>query len=521
MTSAQLLFLFGALSGAAAMTWLLVPLVIWFSARMGWLDRPGGRRSHPTPVPRVGGIAIMAGVLVGSCSYAVVMGWESLAGVLSKQELIAFFGPCLLVFLIGLLDDIRGLGPTPRLLVESIAAAMAIQAGYVIDVVATPFGPLSLGALAFPVSLMWFLAVTNAFNLIDGLDGLLATAGLVSLLGCAAIGLHGDMIGTPALALAMAGALLGILPWNWAPARIFLGDSGALLIGFTVAGWTLKVSRNHPNGTLALHVPLLLCALPLIEMSLTLARRYVSGVPFFEGDRSHMHHVLLQKGLGVRPAVGLLGGVASAFALAALLSRSWREWGMTSVLVPLALAAAGLRYLGYVELRVLGDRLWTVLRRPQRRLLSGLFTIARAGEVIRPASDLADLRERLRRAREVAGFSFLAVEWSEQAYGELGLAPERDAVLHPQAQAWVDAHPAERSWVFSADLQPETSTSTLVTWCVPVPAESGRYGRLACQSLVEHGTPAPSVDDIRRYLAEPLALVLMALEARGSRAHAK
>lgn len=521
-SGSALILLAGAFAGSAAVTWAAVPFVIRLAGWLGWLDQPGGRHTHQAPVPRVGGIALILGLLAGSVLYGAVFGWDSLAGILSKQELVAFFGPACLVFLIGLLDDIRGLSPSPRLLVEAIAAAMAIQAGYRIDVVATPWGdPVNLGLLTFPVTLLWFVGVTNAFNLIDGLDGLLATVGLVTLLGCAAVGLHGGMLGTPALALAMAGALMGILPWNWAPARIFLGDSGALLVGFTAAAWSIKVSRNVPAGTLAFHVPLMLCFLPLAETALTLSRRWLSGVPFFVGDRSHIHHVLLSKGLGVRSAVASLGAVAALFAAAAYLSRSWRHEGpqMALALILLGAALGGLRYLGYVEVRVLFDRVRELLR-PRRRLISGIVRVARAGEGLSGANDLDELATRLQRAVEAAGFQFVALRWSEEASGlfspQLLRRGER-----PESRAWLAGQPeGSITWVFVPGEQdaPAPAATASVCWSLPIPRESGRYGLLVVYRTVDVDMPGPSEADLLRYLAEPLTLALMALEARRTRA---
>lgn len=518
-TGPALLFLLGAFAGSAAVTWALVPLVLRLAHALGWLDLPGGRHLHAAPVPRVGGIALMAGLLAGSSLYGVVFGWSSLAGILDRTELVAVFAPCALVFLIGLLDDLRGLGPSPRLLVEAIAAAMAIQAGYKIDLVATPWGPLELGILTFPVTLLWFVAVTNAFNLIDGLDGLLATVGLVSLLGCAAVGLHAGMVGTPALALAMAGALIGILPWNWAPARIFLGDSGALLVGFTAAAWSLKVSRNPGGGgTLAFHVPLLLCFLPLAELVLTVSRRWLSGVPLFVGDRSHIHHVLLNKGLGVRQAVASLGGVAVLFAGAAYLSRSWREEGLLATsLVLMAAAFLGLRYLGYVELRVLLDRLRETLLRQRRRHISGLVAVARAGEGLSGVQDLDGLANRLALALEGGGFRFVGLAWSEEARRNLAIGP-REQGRNADSSAWLAGQAAgTTTWVFAAPPS-DSAPRAAITWSLPLPPETGRYGTLVVQRPHDPETPPPSERDLHRYLTEPLTLALMSLETRAKRA---
>src|SRR5690606_76298 len=128
---------------------------------------------------------------------------------------------------------------------QAVAATFLIQAGFVIDDVATPFGaPIALGPLASPVTLLWFVAVTHPFNLIAGIDGLLCTVAITALLGCFVIALLGDRHALAILSLALAGALVGFLPWNWHPARVFLGDSGSLVIGLAVAALAIKVCRN-------------------------------------------------------------------------------------------------------------------------------------------------------------------------------------------------------------------------------------------------------------------------------------
>lgn len=341
-----------AFVGAALTTWAVTPAVIRLAERLGLLDLPGGRKVHARAVPRLGGVAVLLGLAVGATAYGAAFGLDTLGASLARRELVAFLAPCLMVFGIGLVDDVRGLGPGPRVLAEAVAAGFLVQAGYVIDLVATPWGvPLDLGAFAAPVTILWVVGVTNAHNLVDGLDGLLGSVGLAALLGCAAVAALGERAASATIALALAGALLGFLRWNWHPARIFLGDCGSLTIGFALSALSLKVARN-PSGTLAFHVPLLLCGLPLLETVLTLARRHASGAPYFEGDRSHIHHVLLQRGLPVPRVSLLLGFVAAALAATAAASRSWREQeAFAAVFAFAGLALLGLRALGYVELR--------------------------------------------------------------------------------------------------------------------------------------------------------------------------
>ena len=502
----------GTFVGAAICTAVSVPLVIRLAKSQGWIDRPGGRRVHQVPVPRGGGLAVLLGLILGSLCFAWFAGSDKLLAAFTAKELRYFLAPCMLVFLVGLLDDVRGTSPYLRLFVEAIAAATLIQAGYVLESIATPWGPLALGPLAFPVTLAWIVGITNAYNLIDGLDGLLATSGAAALIGCAAVGLAGGMVGTPALALALAGALCGFLPFNWHPAKVFLGDSGSLLIGFTVAAWSLKVTGN-PNGTHALHTMLLISGLPIAETLLTLARRYVSGQPFFEGDRSHIHHVLLKKGLGVPKTVRVLAVVSLGFAGAAFFSRFWRQGSaLLSVVVFVTVGGVALRYLRYLELNLLADRLWQALRK-SRSGLPGVLALARAGDEVRRASDAAELAEALSEALEGCRLTLIAYVPTPVAARRLAAAPRVEA-RNSAAESLVRVEP-EILWLFSAPREPDSSQPQ-IELSFPLPSQDGRLGRLLLRATHDPDAPLPNAQDVHRYLVTPLASTLLNLCAGSS-----
>lgn len=513
MDGAQLaITLGGTFLGAAACTAICVPLVIRLATRLGWIDRPGGRRVHAVPVPRAGGLAILLGLVLGCLCFAWFAGADKLFAAFTAKDVRYFLAPCMLVFLVGLLDDARGTSPYLRLFVEAIAAATLIQAGYVLEVIATPWGPLDLGPLSYPVTLAWVVGITNAYNLIDGLDGLLATSGAAALMGCAAVGLGGGMVGTPALALALAGALCGFLPFNWHPARIFLGDSGSLLIGFTVAAWSLKVTGN-PNGTQALHTMILISGLPIAETLLTLARRYVSGHPFFEGDRSHIHHVLLKKGLGVPKTVRLLALVSLGFAGAAFFSRFWRQGGaLVSVIVFVSVGGFALRYLRYLELSLLADRLWQALRK-SRSGLPGVLALARAGDEVRQSADAGALAQALAEALEGCHLTLIAFVPTPVAARRLAAAPRIEA-HNNAAEALVQVTP-DLLWLFSAAKEPDSSQPQ-IELSFPLPSRDGRFGRLLLRATHDPAAPLPNAQDVHRYLVTPLASTLHRLCAGAS-----
>lgn len=504
----------GAFVGAGICTYAMTPVVMRLARRLGAVDIPGGRRVHAHPTPRLGGVAIMAGLVVGALAFAATcaaaFGVEGLLNTLWRDEIVGFLVPCLLVFLVGVTDDVRGLSPGARVFVEALAAAFLMQRGYVIDVVANPLGPpIALGILAYPVTLLWFVAITNAYNLVDGVDGLLASVATTALVGCAAVAVLGGRPASATLAVALAGALIGFLRWNWAPARVFLGDSGSLLIGFTIAALSLKVARN-PYGTLAFHVPVLLSVLPITETLLTLARRYVNGQPFFVGDRSHIHHVLLSRGKSPAQATLWLAGISALFAGTAVLSRLWRnDVALGAAVTTAVLAAAGLRWLGYVELRVLLDRLGHGLTRRRGQELPHLLGMARAGDLVRAARSVPELQSRLPEAVVTAKLTYLAVECSPALATALGEHARFTDVRNDLA-ALVARRDRPGLWVFSSDAVAAQDEATCPAVCVTIPFSLGGdlIGFFAFHRFLDGPDATANDAGLRRYLAEPLRIAL-------------
>ncbi len=478
----------GALIGGAVVSAVLTRVVAAWALRRGLLDLPGGRHVHASPVPRLGGVAVLLGLTAGALAYGAVFGWGPLAETVGRDEFIAFLAPCLLVFAVGLLDDLRGLGPAPRVLVEAVAAGFLVQAGYVIDVVATPWGePFALGPFATPVTILWLVGVTNAHNLIDGLDGLLGAVGTAALLGCAAVAILGNRPASAILALALAGSLLGFLVWNWHPARIFLGDCGSLTVGFAVGALSLKVARNH-SGSLSFHVPLLLCAIPLIEVALTLARRHVSGARYFEGDQSHVHHVLLARGHSIPRISASLGLAAALLAATAAFARSWRnDVAFAAIVVLVLLAALALRWLGYVELAVLGQRLLRggLRRGAGRGGLPDAAALARLARGLAGAGTREEVRAAIASAAEALGLARVLVHLAPRGSGA---AADEDASTWTIEPDRLDAAPAE--W-----------------WAVRVaPAAPGPV--IAVEVTRACDRPPLDPGAVRQALAEPLQAAL-------------
>ncbi|MFI5025814.1 MAG: MraY family glycosyltransferase, partial [Solirubrobacterales bacterium] len=269
---------------------ITTPLVARAAVALGIVDRPTERSvSRRDNMPLLGGLAVAGGLAAGVA-----------AGVLVSEDLIytqrlgGLLLGGLLVIALGVLDDQRGLGAVPKLLVQVIAASIAIASGFRVDHLTDPIMSTSLSFppwLAWVGTTLWIVGITNAVNLVDGLDGLAAGVGAIIGGTLTVIAWQaGSPIGV-CVGLALLGALLGFLPFNFAPARIFLGDTGALFIGFVLALLALEGTRRL--AILTFVVPLLALAVPILDTGLSILRRLRQGASPFRADRLHMHHRLL------------------------------------------------------------------------------------------------------------------------------------------------------------------------------------------------------------------------------------
>jgi UDP-GlcNAc:undecaprenyl-phosphate GlcNAc-1-phosphate transferase len=305
----------GVLIVAAVLALVLTPAVRALGRRWGLVDVPAGRKIHTESVPRIGGVgvtlaAMLALVLAaasGQVSGADVRGWVPvlLGGVV--------------VFGVGLRDDLKPVPPWVKLSFQVVAAGVAVALGVRIDHVTLLDVTHPLGLLAVPVTLVWIVGLTNAFNLMDGLDGLATGLAIIAAATCAAVALsRGDSQGG-LLLVALLGALCGFLPYNFNPATIFLGDSGSLVVGHVLAVTAITGWQKGATA-LAVAVPLLIFALPISETVISVVRRTrdVGLRHVFSADQAHIHHRLIELGLSHRGAVLLLYVVALVLALLAL-----------------------------------------------------------------------------------------------------------------------------------------------------------------------------------------------------------
>ncbi|MDX2182287.1 MAG: MraY family glycosyltransferase [Bryobacteraceae bacterium] len=331
-----------AFAAAGLLTLLLTPAARDYFTAHHWLDRPGPRKVHDRPIPRIGGIPIFI-------AYFSISLWAAFYSGPSAREAIAKLLPgALAIFVAGLVDDLRDLRPVTKLLSQSLAAVIAYGTGLRLENFAgipLPFW------ISLPVTVFALLLATNAFNLIDGLDGLCAGLGLISAATFAAGAAFYGQTGLLVAALPLAGALAGFLRYNFRSASVFLGDSGALTIGFLLGGFAILWGDRLANSA-GVIFPALAMAVPFADVLLSVIRRALRGDSIFAADRAHIHHRLLDRGLSPRSAVLVLYACAAAASALAL----WLIVAATAVqaALPLSVVAGlgvwGVRQLRYEEL---------------------------------------------------------------------------------------------------------------------------------------------------------------------------
>lgn len=283
MTSIRLLVI---LSASYLLSWLLTPwLRNFIKARFKYVDQ----------IPRFGGMAIFLSFILPT----VVLTVFFIRTRLESQVILLLVG-AFAVMLIGIYDDLKGASVRSRLIVEIVAACLVYFAGIGIHNLPNPFGdPMALGWLSLPVTVLWVVMITNAINLIDGLDGLAAGTSILILAAILLWNWQALPIGISLAAFALIGALIGFLIFNFPPASIYMGDSGSLFLGFFLATFAIALSRGT-SGSSSIGIMVMAFALPLLDMVYAVLRRWYRGMPIYKSDTDHLHHKLLQKGFSKR-----------------------------------------------------------------------------------------------------------------------------------------------------------------------------------------------------------------------------
>jgi UDP-GlcNAc:undecaprenyl-phosphate GlcNAc-1-phosphate transferase len=358
------------------------------ASRRGWVAIPSDERHlHASPLPRLGGVAIFISFSLTMVAAAVLGSYlPHLHSAFSLKTLLTILAPASVVFLLGVYDDLYTVGPYVKFAVQGLAATMLFMGGLRILNIPVLFGEHQLPwFVGLPFTILWVLAITNAFNLIDGLDGLAAGSALFSTLVAFVVALLSGSSLVTVMAIALAGAILGFLRYNFNPATIFLGDSGSLFIGFLLSALALAGAQKAPT-IVAVAIPVVSFGLPILETSLSILRRLVSGRPVFTADREHIHHKLLQHGLTHRQVVIVLYGVSAVFALLSLFLLWPTGSSLGLVLAVLGTGIwIGVQRLGYLEL----GELARVAQRTfeQRQIVINNLAIRRATQELKAARD--------------------------------------------------------------------------------------------------------------------------------------
>jgi UDP-GlcNAc:undecaprenyl-phosphate GlcNAc-1-phosphate transferase len=429
---------FSIFSLSLILAFVLTRFVRDFASRRGWVAIPSQERHlHATPLPRLGGVAIFISFSLSMVAAAILAFYlPHFHAAFSLKKVLTILGPASLVFLLGVYDDLYGVGPYLKFAVQSLAATMLFLGGLRILNIPVLFGTHQLPwFVGLPFTILWVLAITNAFNLIDGLDGLAAGSALFSTLVAFVVALLNGYSLVTVMAIALAGAILGFLRYNFNPATIFLGDSGSLFIGFLLSALALEGAQKAPT-IVAVAIPIVSFGLPILETTLSVLRRLISGRPVFTADREHIHHKLLQHGLTHRQVVVLLYGVSAVFALLSLFLLWPTGSSLGLVLAVLGMGIwIGVQRLGYLELGELARMAHRTL--DQRQIVINNLSIRRATEELKVARDYQQILRVLEAAfgsNDFDGFElrFKLFPGESSPFGAAELPPPRrgEVIFH-------------------------------------------------------------------------------------------
>lgn len=293
------------------MALFFTPLSMKFAHMVNAIDSPESHRKiHNKPIPRLGGLSIFFAVIFGTLFF-------------SNYPTIKLIGIILgstIIVLTGVLDDIYDLSAKTKLALQILAASIVVIFGIRIEIFTNFFGStdyIALGLLSIPATIFWIVGITNTVNLIDGLDGLAAGTAFIASVVLAYISLINNRYETAVLLIVLAGSTLGFLPYNYNPARVFMGDSGALFLGFYLS--IVSVLGAVKGATaLAYFVPVLALGLPIFDTSFAILRRFFKNKPIMTADRGHLHHRLLDIGLTHKHAVLILYLISTLLGLSAM-----------------------------------------------------------------------------------------------------------------------------------------------------------------------------------------------------------
>ena len=303
---------------SAVLTALITPFFRKIAIKNGLVDIPNDRKIHINAIPRLGGFAIFSSFLA-SVWLAYSLFHTELT--LSPQKIIGFWGSGAIIFMLGVVDDIKGLNARQKLVVQIPAAVMLAFSGFLID---TSFLPFIGSFIGLGLTIIWLVGITNAMNLIDGMDGLSSGVVIFASITLFIVSILGGKLLMAVISIAIIGSTLGFLWHNWHPAKIFMGDCGAMFLGFLLAAVSIETSYKSTTAN-AIFVPILALGLPIIDTIAAISRRLWHRKPLFSADKEHIHHKLLDAGFTVRQAALILYGVCVLLGVTALVTTMVRS----------------------------------------------------------------------------------------------------------------------------------------------------------------------------------------------------
>jgi len=309
-----------AFAVACAISAGMTPLTIKFAHKVGAIDVPkDNRRMHKIPTPRLGGLAISFGFLFSLLVFTPI-----------SNELRAVLLGSVIIVIMGAIDDIVTLKPIPRLFIQIFAAAIPVVAGVRIDFFSNPnvfssVAFLNLHYWSIPITIIWIVGLTNAVNMIDGLDGLTVGVSSIAAFSLLAISIIINPFSPLTIAMAaLAGSCVGFIPFNFNPAKIFMGDTGAMFLGYILATMSIMGLFKF-YAVISFAVPFLILGLPIFDMLFAILRRLLRGKNPLKPDRGHLHHRLIDLGMSQKQAVALLYAISGVLGLSAVVLTSSGE----------------------------------------------------------------------------------------------------------------------------------------------------------------------------------------------------
>ena len=297
---------------AVAISYVFTPIVRKFAIKIGAVDVPkDDRRVHKEAMPFLGGIAIFVSFVISVLLFLPLDG-----------STFAILMGATVIVISGILDDLKDLSPKAKLLFQITAAIILVLGGVKIEFITNPFSSTStlvmIGWLSIPITIFWIVGITNTVNLIDGLDGLAAGVAMISSISLMLVAYKFSYREITILAAIVAGGCLGFLPFNFNPAKIFMGDTGALFLGFILAAISIEGIMKSV-ATIAVVVPIIILGIPIFDTTFAIFRRLLNGQSIMAADKGHLHHRLLNMGFSQRKTVLILYGISAIFGLMAVL----------------------------------------------------------------------------------------------------------------------------------------------------------------------------------------------------------